>query len=312
MVTTDFGNIAAAKSDDELIDIILKKDEFRLELVEAAEIELKKRRGKRSTENPNLSNRPANEVIQELKVSSQEKEPTMGIYLAAVISFIMFPIWIVIVVAQGFVSLISDSSILAVLATSNFFVSMVRLVVGIGIYKLKPWGYNWGLGSALLNMVLMAYFSTQDGSGFFLFLTMTEAVVALALYTNRDLFNLPAAVIKPSEHKTEPPTSSETIQNLTPEYIASLVKLSELIKKESGRFIGKSLKAEIIGILNDTIKSKEDGKMLLASYRAEIGKSLTDDLMGLTSNYLSMKEYLKPLITFGIVEVEYPHDLKRS
>ena len=316
MARTDFQSIVAAKSEDELIDIVLRKDEFRPELVEAAEKELKARRSNRPTESAKDAAAPTKtivrEVVQELKTSSQETEPTMGVYLAAVISFIMFPIWIIIVMFQGALSSFTDNSFLSILAISNFFVTVVRLVVGIGIYKLKPWGYNWGLGSAMLNLALMGLLYAGVGFDLFIFMAIAEGVVALALYNNRALFTEPAAVLEPSEDKTEPTVGKKAIEDLSPEYLANLNKLSELMKQEKERFMGKSLKGEIIDKLNDLIKSKEDGERLLSDYRTVFGNDLTNALIDLTSNYDAMKEYLKPFIVFEIVEAQFPHEIKLS
>lgn len=85
-----FTELTSQKSKDELIHILINKDEYKLELVSAAENELKKRAEKEFTSIPTSPSPTSNEL-----------DTPFGIYLASILLFAFGPIWIVIGLFQA-------------------------------------------------------------------------------------------------------------------------------------------------------------------------------------------------------------------
>jgi hypothetical protein len=73
----------------------------------------------------------------------------------------------------------------------NILVSFAGISFGIGILKLRKWGYDWGLGTAIINVfsVGYTYFFTSN-SLLFLFLLIAELATAIMLYENRKQFHI--------------------------------------------------------------------------------------------------------------------------
>lgn len=300
-----YQNIAKEKTTEDLIGILLNKEEYKSKLVESAEQELKKRKEKDSLTKPTLPTSPVSNTVN----LQNEKPP--GIYVAAIILFLFFPIWIFIAILQAGLSGITDDTGLGFLAIWNAFFAIASIVIAIGILQLEEWGYKWGLVSAIVNVLLFGYSYATEQSLLFAFFAVAEIIVAVSLYVNRSYF-IP---------RTEPiqSTDIEAPQNYEEEYIDPIEKqnreyhqnittLHKLIRKEKNSLFGSSKKQEIINLLSDLCTTKENADYLLITYDQQFHSDLVADIKKLTNSYDSMKQYLSPLIEIEIIEENFPHD----
>ena len=114
---------------------------------------------------------------------------TVGIIMSAIILFLTSIIWLLIGFSQTFYSTVSDSSSVGILGLWNIVISFACIAFGIGILLLKKWGYNWGLGTAVINIIWFGYsFLFLNASLLILFLLIAEIVTAVMLYSNRKQF----------------------------------------------------------------------------------------------------------------------------
>lgn len=310
-----FEEIAKSKSDDELVDIIVCRDEYKEELVKAAETELRERKKKAKSSDarqkeaaPDLTNSQKQQAL-----SSELNERTPGIYLASIISFLLFPIWILMALAQSGAAALHDDSGIGFLAMLNVFVSIARLVFGIGIYNMKPWGYNWGLGTSVINFVFLGIQAISGDSMFLGFLAVSEGIVGVSLYLNKSLFYQDGEeLLEVSSVKMPDMFSSKTdISNSDIDEAAKderLNLLSEMIKQEKNNYFGKSSKDKILRLLELQISSKSKALELLDDYSSMGSSDLIEDLKSLTSSYEGKKEYLNLFIRFEVVAPDYPHN----
>ncbi len=88
-------------------------------------------------------------------------------------------------------------------------------------------------------------------------------------------------------------------------------ELYVLIKKEKqGFLVGGTHRDAIRSLLNDTVTTQEEARLLIEEYFGYYERSLIEDLKGLTNSYAGIKEYLLPFIELGVVKAEYPHQLE--
>jgi hypothetical protein len=87
--------------------------------------------------------------------------------------------------------------------------------------------------------------------------------------------------------------------------------LKELIDKEkhTGLF-GKSYRKEIMDFLSKSCSTKERSILIIEGYYLIYNADLIKDLISLSTMYFSIKELLTVFIDFGIVDENFPHEMK--
>lgn len=88
-----------------------------------------------------------------------------------------------------------------------------------------------------------------------------------------------------------------------------LKELDTLIKKQKKTFLGAGSKSNILILLSKLITSKEKAFIVIDKYNQLFNKDIIEELKGLSSSYVSKREYLSSFIDYKIVANEYPHDL---
>lgn len=115
------------------------------------------------------------------------KTLTAGIILASVLLFLTSLFWLVFGILQVGFSAIDNE--LGNMGIWNILVSLACIGFGIGILMRKKWGYNWGLGTALINAIIFGYnFLFVDGSFFILLMLLLDTLTVILLYANRERF----------------------------------------------------------------------------------------------------------------------------
>lgn len=297
----DFTEIARQKTKDDLVRILINKDEYKQELVHAAESELKLR------DKENHSTPFAQTVVQPLV--PQKIETPFGIYLSGILLFVTGPIWLVVGVLQAGASTLTNDATTGITSMWNIIFAVLSIVFGIGILKGKNWGYEWGLGTAAINILWFGYKYMETDWMFFAFLIVVEIIILVSLISNKQYFNgltiaqdIPTKA--PNNFQPRELTKEEKEDN---EYRQQIIKLNQLIRLDKGSifgFNGKQIK-ELIDSLCDT---KEKADYLLFSYQQLFREDLIDDLKKLSSNYESIKEYCQVFIDKGVVSKNYPHE----
>lgn len=117
-----------------------------------------------------------------------KKERPVGVIVAAIVTFICVPVWIIIALAQAGVSALGGNSQMGFLAIWNFFCTIVFIAIGIGLLRLKKWSYNWGLGTAIINVVWFGYNYSKTNLQIFLFLCVLELIIGVLLLSNTRAF----------------------------------------------------------------------------------------------------------------------------
>jgi hypothetical protein len=227
----DFKDIVKNKTKDELVKIVINKDEYKNELVEAATVELRLRDNEKVTNtiSPAIINTPTN----------KDKETPFGVYLAGILHFITGPIWFFVAFLQAGASAITDDTTTAFYSMWNIIVAILSIVFGIGIIKGRKWGYEWGLGTALLNILWFGYLYMDAQSMFFGFLILLEIIVTIALLTNKDFF-LPSQItsdveIKAPNNFVNRELTKEERENT--DYKQKIIQLNRLIQTDKKTFL---------------------------------------------------------------------------
>lgn len=91
---------------------------------------------------------------------------------------------------------------------------------------------------------------------------------------------------------------------------SDLKKLNFLIAKQQKAWVGAAHKDNIQQLLGGFINTKEQALHALDFYLTLYDTDLLEDLKNLTSSYDGKREYLEPFIKHGVVEAEYPHNVK--
>lgn len=298
----DFKDIVKSKTKDELVRIVINKDEYKSELVEAATDELKLRDNEKiiTPTTPTIINAPIYKT----------KETPFGVYLAGILHFLTGPIWFFVGFLQAGASAITDDTTTGMLAMWNIIVAILSIVFGIGIIKGRKWGYEWGLGTAVINILWFGYLYMESQSMFFGFLILLEVIVTFALLANKGYF-LPTPVIEgveiksPENFTNKAPTKEEKQNN---DYKQNVIRLNELIRADKKSIFGSSNTDEIRNLIIELCANKENAEYLLTVYRQLFMIDLIEDLKGLTSSYSDIKENCQRFIELGIVTKEYPHN----
>jgi hypothetical protein len=301
----DFKEIVKQKSKDELVRILINKDEYKNELIEAATEELKLR-DRETTDLTSISI----DSSQIPNPTLQTKETPFGIYLAGVLLFITSPIWIFISFFQAGVSTIADDTTTGLISIWNIFASVLSIIFGIGILKGKKWGYEWGLGTAIISILWFGFWYMESNSMFLLFLIITDIVIAISLVANKDYF-IPSILV-PNNLKVKAPTAfiENNTNNKTDDnsYKTFVMRLNALINADKKSFLGNSHDSEIRKLLRDLCPNKDSSLYLLKVYQDIYSTDLLTELKGLTTNYSAIAEYLEVFIEHTVVNKQYPHD----
>lgn len=284
-----FQDAVKSKSKDELVRIVIHKDEYKEELVSAAVEELKLREGTTTRSGPN------NTVI--VITNPEKKSRPFGLYLAGALFLLLSPYIFVFGVMQAGASAIVDDSDAGVYAIWNILCSVVFLVIGIGIMKAEKWGYEWGIGTAILNSVWFGYLYATWETKLPLFMLLTQVAIAIALFASKGFF------VRVDDNFVD----SQPDENID-DYGQKIRELYRLIQSEKNSFFG-SADAEKIKQLTLTLcTSRKDSEFLLRIYSETFRKDLVEEFKKLTNNYNNLKEYLYVFIEHGIISKEFPHD----
>ena len=296
----DFESIVRSKTKDELVRIVIHKEEYKDELVDAATAELKRR------EKENVSD--AVDDIQQVHHFQQavptvkEQETPFGIFLAGILLFLTGPAWLFLGVLQAAGSAITDDTDVGIISIWNILFAVLSVVVGIGILKGYRWGYEWGMGTAIINVLWFGYEYFTGESMLVLFLMIIEFIILISLATNRGYFN--PIVILPDSIKLKAPGHYTNAKD----YQQTLRHLHTLIQENKKSIFGASDAAAIRTLISELGATKDSAEYLLTSYKQVAGTDLIEDLKKLTNNYNGIKEYCMTFINHGLVSRDYPHE----
>lgn len=70
----------------------------------------------------------------------------------------------------------------------NTVVSVVTVIIGLEIIKIKRWSYSWGVGTALLNLMIDLRNITDNGSTIKLFFIPLYLSIIILLFNNEKIF----------------------------------------------------------------------------------------------------------------------------
>jgi hypothetical protein len=298
-MSNDFENTVKSKTKDELVRILVNKEEYKYELVDAATKELKKRDYEK-IESPTISP-PIN-----LPTTSSQETP-LGIILAGVLHFITGPIWLFLGFLQAGTSVITNSSTIGFYSIWNILVAIMTIVFGIGILKGLKWGYEWGLGTALINILWFGFLFMDSDSMLFVFLISIEIVVVVSLLVNKQYFlktNLAAS--NNSQNNVGKP-ELDISKLVDDDFKVKLIRLNSLIQNSNKYLFGSTNNDEIRALIGAICHSKDSAENLLITYKQLFEVDLIEELKNLTNNYNGIKEYCEVFIDFEIVEPTYPH-----
>ncbi|MBN2833604.1 MAG: hypothetical protein JXR48_01420 [Candidatus Delongbacteria bacterium] len=128
-------------------------------------------------------------------VNTPNNSMPIGLIFAAIFEFVDSLFWFVIAYLQADLYFRYHTNHLGLISLWNFFIAFAVISIGIGILKRKKWGYDWGVGSAMLNILLQGYqaykvYNTWDKEGLFLLvlLIITQGVILVLLLLNKDQF----------------------------------------------------------------------------------------------------------------------------
>lgn len=304
-MTTDFAQIVKNKTKDELVRIVLNKDEFKNELVEAA-IEELKQRDKEIIDSAKV-------VIDNSKIanpSMQPNETPFGVYLASILFFTTSFIWVYISLSQAGHSTFTDDTSSGLKSIWNIFSSILSIVFGVGILKGKKWGYEWGLGTAILSTLWFGFNYWESKSMLLLFLIIADIVIIASLLLNKDYFI--KTVLVPNNLKVKAPivfTDNNTNTKINDKsYKTFVLKLNGLIIADKKSLIGNSKSKAIRDLIRDLCPDNDASQHLIKVYQEIYSSDLIDELKALSSNYSAIAEYLETFIEHNILTKQYPHD----
>ena len=298
-----FTTIAKGKSKDELIRIVVNKNEYKNELVEVVEAELRLRDKEKVSILPN----PTPQKVE----APKSKETPFSIYLAGILCFISGPIWFIIGFAQAGASAITDDTATALLSMWNIIIATVTIVIGIGILRGKKWGYEWGFGTAILGIIWFGFGYYGSESMFFIFLILLEIIIAISLRTNKEYFFGEITVLQnvtvraPKNYVEQEISQDEKEDN---DYKAKVLQLNTLLRIERKSLLVQIKDVEIRQLITELCRNKEEAEYLLMVYPQLFSNDLIEDLKKLSSNYAVIKEYCQNFIDLGIISKDYPHE----
>ncbi len=287
------------KSTNQLLDIILNKDEYKQELVDAAEEELRLRR--------TVGNEDAAQKVNHSNLVDRNDKPP-GVYAAVVLLIASVPIWLIIAFVQAGVSVGLDNDGLALTSIWNTFFALASIVIAIGVFQLRDWGYHWGLGTGILNAVILAlaYFLSEESSLFILFLSLMEAGIAISLKLSSASF--PLSIGSMENQSSISSTADENSFAVDAELKERMQLLHNLLEDERKKLVGFGVNNEILNLIGEHCKTKQGALDFIHTYNSIFKADLCKLLESLSSSYQAKRQYLHVFIEFGIVSPNYPHD----
>lgn len=70
----------------------------------------------------------------------------------------------------------------------NTMVSIITIIIGAQVFKIKVWSYSWGIGTALLNLIIDLRYAKENGVNSKLFFIPIYLAIAFLLYSNERIF----------------------------------------------------------------------------------------------------------------------------
>ncbi len=153
------------------------------------------------------------------------------------------------------------------------------------IIKGKKWGYDWGLGSAVINILWFTYLYTDTQSMFFIFVIILELIVAIMLISNKVYFDADPTIAQSVRIETLKPNAVKESSNkgqTNNEYQQDIVHLNTLIHSGKTGLFGSKNKNEIKELIEKLCATKEDAEHLLKAYAQLFMADLIEDLKQLT------------------------------
>ncbi|MES2396827.1 MAG: zinc ribbon domain-containing protein, partial [Bacteroidota bacterium] len=203
-------------------------------------------------ESPFIPTEPVEPIVNSTNFKSDyirhdvKKEMPVGIIMSAIMYFISAFLWFFIGSAQATISNIVPNNNIGAVGFWNIIISFVCIAIGIGILQSKKWSYDWGLGTAILNVLLLGYYYSENNSNFILFLLLIEVATIILLFSNREYFTK---------------TSTKTRPNIDIRVLSDENKFSgtlhDLIIAEQNSFFGGN-SMELLSLLKNACKTKSE------------------------------------------------------
>ena len=124
------------------------------------------------------------------------------------------------------------------------------------------------------------------------------------ILTKKEFENEKNTILGSNEGKIELEEGTQSLKNENLELIISINL--EIEKTRKGFFV--EFNSNLANLLQSNIKDDVEARAIINEYSEHYKTGLIKELIGLTSSYDEIKEYLKPFIDFGIVSNKYPHD----
>lgn len=285
-------NLIRTKTDEELVHILVYKDEYKDHIVDAATEELRLReKGKASSQDSVSVVYPAQRV--------KHNNASLPLYFAGILFLVCAPVVGFLAFSQAAASAVTNDDGVAALSMWNFLCSILYVTFGIGILQRARWGYSWGLGTAIINFILFGFSFVQGPDVWTLFVVIIQTIIAVCLLSSKDYFEMKPRMVAQAARQFMP---------ITEEYDKKLIELHLLIGDEQKSFFGTGKAERIRQLTQEFSETIDKAEQLLRIYRERFGTDLIDDLKQLTNSYEGIKAYCKSFIDLKIVSPEFPHD----
>lgn len=282
--------VIKTKTDDALIHILVYKDEYKDHIVEAAAEELRLRK------KTNASSPSSAGIVHP---APTPKDAPLALYFAGILFLVCAPLVAFLAFLQAAASTVADDEGIAVRSMWNFICAVLYVTFGIGIFKRARWGYNWGLGTAIVNFIWFGFLFTQDPNVWLLFVVLLQTVIAVCLLSCKDYFGM-----KPGMVALEMKQS----MTITQEYDKKLIELHSLIEQEQKSFFGTGNADRIRELTREFSETVDKAEVFLRVYRERFGVDLIEDLKQLTNSYEGIRAYCRTFIDLNMVSGEFPHN----
>ncbi|WP_432400937.1 DUF4339 domain-containing protein [Wukongibacter sp. M2B1] len=156
--------------------------------------------GKKKTESKRNPSEPPPFTPKEEKVDHIhiKEESYEGVKIAAILFFIQSAIWGLLSLLQLFYAFTYGFYDTALIAGWNIVMTVAGIFIGIGVWKRREWGYNWGVGTSSIGLIWYGIEALSIQNYFLLvFVPIYIAIIAL-LYKNKSAFNISAEEKKSS------------------------------------------------------------------------------------------------------------------
>jgi uncharacterized membrane protein YhaH (DUF805 family) len=102
------------------------------------------------------------------------------------------------------------------------------------------------------------------------------------------------------------------MENTEQDKMNQLIKLNQLVKVQKDKLFGGGMTDEILSNIDSLCQTQDDAIYLLNTYQKVFNSDLVDELKKLNSGYNSIKRNVSKFIELGVIEENYPHNLRGS